>query len=156
MFIPVVIFFVATVMAVQPAFNGTWRLDLPTSTSSYDMLTVMGMSSYRAYIASRLVVQETYRLTESSFYNHRETAYTNTEATYLFGVESAVSDLILGEGFNMMQLKDERLVYTFRRPSDAAWLHSKRFLVSPKRLQNLINYSSPAGKGSFSQYYNRQ
>lgn len=148
--------FIVTVLTAQPVFNGTWLLDLAASDSSYGMLTAMGMSSYRAYIASRLVVRETYRVTARTFYNHRETAYTNTEATYLFGVESTVTDMILGEGVNMVQFKDNHLVYTFRRTADFAFFQSKRVLDSSNRLHNVMNYSSPVARGSFIQYYNRQ
>lgn len=142
---------------VSANFNGTWQLDQSASQSSYDMLIAMGMSGFKAGIASRLMVNEEYRIYRRSIYIHRWTnpRYSNTEMTYYFGDETKINDVVLGEGVSIMRLENGKLDYSFRRNNDGALFHSLRELLQPNRMKISFTYSG-LSQGTFTQYFNRQ
>lgn len=147
--------FFAALSLVTANFNGTWILDQSVSQSSYDMLIAMGMSSFKAGIASRLAVNEEYRIYRHSVYIHRWTRYSNTEISYHFGNETKINDIVLGEGVCIMRLQDGKLDYNFRRNNDGALFRSLREILQPKTMRISYTYSGTS-HGSFIQYFNRQ
>lgn len=145
------------VSAIQPIFNGTWILDLGASDSSYPMLIAMGMPAFKARIASRLIIHETYLVTRRSASIHRVvTPYTNTETSYVFNTPKIISDQVLGTGVAMMQMNENRLLFTYRRTNDGATFYSAREILSSGKLRTMMNFSSSVSQGSFTHYYNRQ
>jgi hypothetical protein len=141
-----------TYEVAQHTFTGTWQLDRASSASPYELLKAIGMASSKLSIASRLDITEVYVQTETTISVHRTTAYTDDRETHQFGLTTEKHDNLLGQGTQLMTLKNEsKLIYHFVR-HDGAVYHSVKEISTQdmNRMTVTMSFTSPGSDNPIS------
>lgn len=153
----ILICFFAVIMAsysTSNTFNGTWQLDKGISQSPVEMLKLMGVGLFRRRMMSNLEMTETFIITHRNINVERTTAFSHTQDTYFFGVNTSKVDPIMGSGTRIVNFNAGNLYTRFIR-SDGAIYTSVEELALRDQIRMTMDFAISGSNVTCIRYFRR-